>query len=98
MRRSKFDSIKIGTLLGIVLPVITFFIIYKIQFDRFTLSSFFSKLVLMGTLPKLLSLTIIPNLLLFFIFIWQKFDYGARGVLTATFIDAFVIVILRYAL
>ena len=94
----KFDSLKLGTILGIILPVITFFVIYKVRFDRYSINEFFSKLVLMGTLPKLLSLTIIPNLLLFFIFIWKKFDYGARGVLTATFIDAFVIVILRFAL
>jgi hypothetical protein len=52
----------------------------------------------MHALPKILSLMVIPNLLVFFIFIWTDHLYTARGVLAATVFDALVIMALKFLL
>ena len=45
---------------------------------------------------KVLSLAAIANLLAFFIYIKKKQDYRARGVLLATFLVAFIILITQF--
>jgi len=45
---------------------------------------------------KVLSLAAIANLLTFFIYIKKKQDYRARGVLLATFLVAFIILITQF--
>ena len=45
---------------------------------------------------KILGLAAIPNLAVFFIFIKKKQDYKARGVLIATFLVAFLILIAQF--
>jgi len=45
---------------------------------------------------KVLSIAAIANLLVFFVFIKKKQDYRARGVLLATFLIAFLILIAQF--
>jgi hypothetical protein len=45
---------------------------------------------------KVLSLAAIPNLFVFFIFIKKKQDNKAKGVLIATFLTAFVTLVLKF--
>ncbi len=45
---------------------------------------------------KILSIAAIANLLVFFVFIKKKQDYRARGVLLATFLVAFLILISQF--
>ena len=45
---------------------------------------------------QILSIAAIPNLLVFFIFIKKKQDYKARGVLIATFLVAFLILVSQF--
>jgi len=45
---------------------------------------------------KVLSIAAIANLLVFFVFIKKKQDYRARGVLLATFLVAFLILISQF--
>jgi hypothetical protein len=47
-------------------------------------------------LSKVVSLAAIPNLLLFFLFIWTKRNFSARGVIFATLLLAFVMLILKF--
>jgi hypothetical protein len=93
--KSRYDLVKLGFALGVIVPIISFFIVYKIKFDGFTLREFYDFLITMNALPKLLSLMVIPNLLVFFIFIWTDHLFGARGVLAATVLDAIVIFALK---
>ncbi|MDO4881097.1 MAG: hypothetical protein Q3983_07440 [Capnocytophaga sp.] len=48
------------------------------------------------TLSAIIGLGALLNLLAFFGFIRLSFDYKARGVLIATFISAFIILILKF--
>lgn len=45
---------------------------------------------------KVLGLAAIPNLFVFFIFLKKKQDYRARGVLLATFLIAFLILMSQF--
>ena len=45
---------------------------------------------------QILSIAAIPNLLVFFIFIKKRQDYRARGVLIATFLVAFLILVSQF--
>lgn len=96
--KSRFDLVKLGFVLGLIAPVVSLFIVYGLKFDNYTVKEFFHFLITMGALPKLLSLMVIPNLLIFFIFIWTDHLYAARGVLAATIFDAFVILAMKFLL
>lgn len=50
----------------------------------------------LGMLSKVVSLTAIPNLLLFFLYIWTDRNFSARGVIFATLLLAFVMLILKF--
>ena len=93
--KSRFDLVKLGFALGVILPIICLFIIHSVRFDNYNLKRFFELLINTRALPGLLSLMVIPNLLIFFIFIWTNHLYAARGVLAATFFDALVILALK---
>lgn len=45
---------------------------------------------------KILGLAAIPNLLVFFVFLKKKQDYRAKGVLLATFLIAFIILLTKF--
>ncbi len=94
--KSRYDLVKLGFALGILAPILSFFIVYQLRFDSFTLQGFYDFLVTMHALSKLLSLMVIPNLLIFFIFIWTDHLFAARGVLAATVFDAIVIMAIKF--
>jgi hypothetical protein len=94
--KSRFDLVKLGFALGVITPVIAFFIFYFIKSANYAnFREYIDFLIVMGALPKLLSLMVIPNLLIFFIFIWTEHMYAARGVLAATIFDALAILALK---
>lgn len=49
----------------------------------------------MKILMKLLSICVFPNLGIFFIFYRMKYDMAARGVIMATFMYAFMVLIAK---
>lgn len=94
--RSKFDRLSLGFILGIIVPILTLILVYLARFETYTFPSFLRTLVALHALSALLSLTVIPNLLVFFIFIWTNHLYTARGVLGATIIAALIIMLIKY--
>ena len=96
--KSKGNNIWLGILLGVLVPAITVLLAYKIRFGRYELDEFFRVLIQNKALSPLLSLCVIPNLLVFLIFIWLNWLYSARGVLLSTFIVGFVIVGIKFLL
>lgn len=49
-----------------------------------------------GLYGKILGLAALPNLFVFFIFLKKKQDYRARGVLLASFLIAFLILVSQF--
>ncbi len=92
----KYNTVHIGLLLGIISPLIGFLVIYLVAFRGMSFSEYVQLLIYNGKLSSIISLSVIPNLLLFFIFIWLNYLYSARGVLASTLLFALVVVITKF--
>ena len=90
------DSMILGVIAGIILPLISLLIIWLVRYEG-GLFEFLSRFQEMGILSKVISLAAIPNLLLFFICVWTNRNFSARGVIFATLIVAFVMLVLKFA-
>lgn len=85
-----------GLIPGVVLPVITMIGFWLVRFDG-GFFEFLTHFQNVGILSKVLSLCTIPNLLLFFLFIWSDRSFSARGVIFATLVIAFVMIMLKFS-
>jgi hypothetical protein len=94
--RSKFDAPYIGLIAGLIVPLIGLFVFYKYNFRTLDFFEFIDHVVRVNRIPQLISLSVIANLAVFYIFIWKKFYYSARGVIGATFLYVLVVLILKY--
>ena len=95
MTEKRFDKLLYGLVPGLLLPVIAFTVFWLLS-SELGISSFLARLHMLGILPKILSLCAIPNLLLFFLYIWTNRNFSARGVIYATMIVAFAMLVLKF--
>jgi len=96
--KNRFNSQAFGFITGLILPVISFLVIFLIMSGTQSLAEYLNRLVSYHILTKFLSLSVIPNLLLFYFFIWKNYQYSYRGVVGSTIIAAIVILVLQIAL
>jgi hypothetical protein len=94
--RTKVNNVTFGLLAGLLVPLLTLMIFYPIAFPDKGLSEFIEILVSRRKLSALISLGVIPDLLVFFIFIWLNYLYSARGVMAAVFLFAIVVVLTKF--
>lgn len=92
-----FDSQLLGATLGLLAPAIAFFSYYFINYNYMTAEKFFKYMQLGQITSAVTSLCVLSNLLVFFIFIWTKKYYSARGVLLSTFIYAALVCYLKFS-
>ena len=95
MSEKKFDTLLTGLIPALILPALSLVGFWIVKSDR-GFVDFLGYFQEMKMLSKVVSLTAIPNLLLFFLFIWTKRNFSARGVIFATFLLAFVMLILKF--
>jgi hypothetical protein len=93
--KSKYDSVLLGTLLGLFTPVILFMGYYLIRYRGMYFPAYIRYLNAGENFLPILSLCVTPNLLTFFIFIWTKRDKSAKGVLAATIVYASFVCIMK---
>ena len=93
---SRYNDVRLGLATGLIVPVITVLIFYQVKFGHLDIGEFLSNMITKKVLSSILSLCVIPNLLVFFVFIWTNMLYLARGVLMATFVFAVVVVAVKY--
>jgi len=91
-----FDSQWLGFACGVLGPMVTFFFYYLISFRYMTFPRYINYLVTGNIYTPVISLCVITNLLVFFIFLWTNKNFGARGVLFSTFLYAFFIFYLKF--
>lgn len=94
-KKLNLDTTVIGILSGIFVPVITFLIVYFVLSGNQTLNDYLQRLFDRNVQGHFISISVIPNLLVFFIFIWLYKIKAARGVLLSTFLWAFLILAIR---
>ena len=95
MSERRFDSMLYGLILGLLLPPLALVIFWLVKSDL-GFWNFLQRFHLLGMLSKVLSLASVPNLLLFFVFIWTHRNFSARGVIFATLLMAFVMLVLKF--
>ena len=92
----KFNALVWGIIPGILLPLVTLVVIWLITYQ----GGFFSFLKVFqqqGMLARIVSLATLPNLGIFFLFIWSDRYFSARGVIFATLVIALVMVVLKFS-
>ena len=95
MSNKKFDTLLTGLIPALVLPVLTLLGFWIVKSDQGFID-FLVRFQEMRMPSKVVSLAAIPNLLLFFLFIWTKRNFSARGVIFATLLLAFIMMILKF--
>jgi hypothetical protein len=87
----KLDKMWIGTLLGIISPIIVLTLFYLINYTHISFYGFLSKYMEHKALIPLFSLCTIINLGIFFLFIYTEKYYAARGIIFSTLIYAIIV-------
>lgn len=96
MSNKKWNSLKLGVLLGMLLPLLVMAGIFLWKFSFDNIQAIWQQFYQLKLFSKFLSVCVYPNLLLFFIFIWRNRLLSARGVLLATIILAFLVLIVKF--
>ena len=85
----------IGFFVGLIAPFVAFsvFILFVLELDLFQTISEVSK---SDKLPHVISLSLLINLVIFFMKIKTKREKAARGILGATIFYAFIVLYLKF--
>lgn len=95
--KSKFNNQKIGLISGLLVPVIAIFIFYLFNNYRFgSFEYFVNHFVMLHLASHIVSLSVLPNMAVFYLFIKKNFLYSARGVVLSTMIYGLIIIILKF--
>ncbi len=92
-RKKKLDNVGFGLLTGLLLPLIIFVVIYFVRDNSLSFSDYMKSLWMIHVLLKVGSLCVLANVAAFWGFLHLKYERAARGVLGATILWAFVVLI-----
>jgi len=85
------DEFKSGFIPGLLLPLLGFYIYYLLFFSHMSFDGFIDHVVKANHAVSVLSLGVILNLGLFYLFYTKEIDKAVKGVIGATFIYAFIV-------
>ena len=94
-KKNRYDQILSGWLIGMISPIIIFLILYQLKYSEMEFMVYVRNIWQMKIFLKILSLCVFPNLGFFFLFYRIKYDMAARGVIMATFMYAFAVLIAK---
>ncbi len=94
----KKDSTILGIVVGIIAPLLVMLGFWQFNFGHMSFMRFRELMIDSTNLPGLISIGLLGNLAVFFLFYKFKLDVSARGVIAATFAYGLVIIILKFAL
>jgi len=94
-KRNRFDRFLIGWLIGFISPLVIFLIFYVMKYSEMEFMAYLRNVWQMKIFMKILSLCAFPNLGFFFLFYRMKYDMAARGVIFATFMYAFAVLVVK---
>ena len=94
--KSTINNVPLGLILGITIPFLTLVFINAEANRHLGMIEFLSKLHKFNKLSALFSLCAIPNLGLFFLFMWKNNYYSGRGVVIATILVSILVFALKF--
>lgn len=94
-KKNKFDHTGIGFLIGFIVPLVVYCLSYLFGNNDVTFAEYTNSLWQIHALVKLGSLCVFVNSAVFMGFIKLKLEKTARGILGATIIYAFAVLISR---
>ena len=93
----KCNKLIIGFIIGLILPIITAGLIYLSLFKgKIEFFEFLSRLIQVNGMGKLLSISVLSNMIVFFIAINTERLLAARGILTSTIIYGIVVFAFKF--
>ena len=96
VKKNRFDDLKLGIIMGLIVPAMGFILFYLSSFTKVPFTYFVQHAIEIQTVSKILSLSLLPNLLVFFLYIWKNYYLTARGILMSTIIWTFSIVLIKF--
>jgi len=94
MNRIK-DNVLTGFFCGFLAPALAFIIYAKLKQPNDAVMDVIREFIRLKIFTVVLSFAAFINLLVFLLFIWMKSDKSAKGVLIATLLYAFVVIVLK---
>ncbi len=94
-KKLSYNTQGTGLIIGLVLPILVMFIFYEFR-NMQSFDMFINLVKKAGILTHLISLCVLPNLFVFFIFMWTNRLHSAKGVIGATFIYTFIVLIMKF--
>ena len=89
------DKLYIGLIIGMLVPLVTFWLYYLLKFREVEFITDIRNIHLYKILFKILSLCVLPDLGVFYLFINNKYYHAAKGVVMACFIYALTVLAYR---
>lgn len=93
--KKRYDNVWLGVALGALAPAITVFFIVKYVYPLEHLQTYYENIWISIVAPKVISLGVVPNLALFFLFIYTDRLTSAKGVLGITIAYAILVFVLK---
>jgi hypothetical protein len=89
------NKVSTGLIIGLICPPLAFYVFYLLEFRDTGIFDVLRGYSMRNVLTHVISLSVLINLPVFFAFLGSNRELSARGVLGATFIFAFVVLILK---
>ncbi len=94
-KQNGLDRFLIGWSIGFFVPILIFLATYEVKFSEMGFFDYLRNIWQMRIFMQILSLCAFPNLGFFFLFYRKKYDMAARGVILATFMYAFAVLVVK---
>lgn len=96
--KSKINSTILGLIIGLLVPVLSILLAYVVRFqDELSIKEFVDSLLIYRVYTKVMALGVyFGNIVFFFLFIKTDLLKAARGVLLATILYSFAIMVFRF--
>ena len=95
--KKKYNFLWIGVIAGLIAPILTSYFYYLTKnVPGITYQSFIENIFSYGIFTQLLSLCLLGNLAVFFIFLKLDRDKSSQGVLIASFVYGVIMLIFKF--
>jgi len=92
----KWDKMWVGAVLGIIAPLIVFFLYLYNRYDYISLHEDMFTTLIKTIFAPLMSLSVVINLGLFYLFLWRKRGFAANGIILSTIVISIVVFVYKF--